>query len=266
MTEMTLPATPGGYRDGMISRMPSTPAAPFVHAVRLRPWRIDEEAFRDYTDDLPAFEAPARIELDPRVTFLVGENGSGKSTLVEAIAVASKLNAEGGGRVQQFSFSTRASHSNLHRRLELERAALAPLNAFFLRAESVFNLATAVEGNDMQKVFQRPLHEQSHGESFLDIAVNRLGPRGFYVLDEPEAALSVNGQLALMRRMHELVEEHSQLVVATHSPILVGFPGAAILELGEAGVRRVDYDETPQVELTRSFLDDRERFLRHLLS
>ena len=77
----------------------SSPAAPFVHAVRLRPWRIDEEGFRDYTDELPAFAAPARIELDPRVTFLVGENGSGKSTLVEAVAVASKLNAEGGGRV-----------------------------------------------------------------------------------------------------------------------------------------------------------------------
>ena len=249
----------------MIRRMPS-PAAPFVHALRLRPWRIDEASFRDYTDELAAFEPPARIELDPRVTFLVGENGSGKSTLVEAVAVASKLNAEGGGRVQQFSFATRASHSNLHRRLELERAKLAPLNAFFLRAESVFNLATAVESSAMQAVFQRPLHEQSHGESFLDIAVNRLGPRGFYVLDEPEAALSVNGQLALMRRMHELVEEHSQFVVATHSPILVGYPGATILELGEDGIRKVDYEETPQVELTRTFLEDPERFLRRLLT
>jgi predicted ATPase len=243
-----------------------TPTAPFVHAVRLRPWRLDEEGFRDYTDELAAFTAPSRIELDPRVTFLVGENGSGKSTLVEAIAVAAKLNAEGGGRVQQFSFTTRSSHSNLHRRLELERAKLPPLNAFFLRAESVFNLATAVEGRGMADVFQKPLHEQSHGESFLDIAVNRLGPSGFYVFDEPEAALSVNGQLALIRRMHELVDEHSQFVVATHSPILMGYPGATILELGAGGIRRVAYEETEQVELTRSFLADPERFLRHLLS
>ena len=243
-----------------------TPTAPFVHAVRLRPWRLDEEGFRDYTDELAAFAAPSRIELDPRVTFLVGENGSGKSTLVEALAVAAKLNAEGGGRVQQFSFTTRSSHSNLHRRLELERAKLPPLNAFFLRAESVFNLATAVEGMGMADVFQKPLHEQSHGESFLDIAVNRLGARGLYFFDEPEAALSVNGQLALIRRMHELVDEHSQFVVATHSPILMGYPNATILQLGDDGIRPVTYEETEQVELTKSFLEDRDRFFRHLFA
>jgi predicted ATPase len=204
------------------------------------------------------------------VTFLVGENGSGKSTIVEAIAAAMKLNVEGGGRVQQFAFSTRWSHSSLHRRLELEKAALPPRNAFFLRAESVYNLATAIEtGGDpaeMQNVFQRPLHEQSHGESFLDIAVNRLGPRGLYLFDEPEAALSLRGQLALIRRMHELVQQHSQFVVATHSPILLGYPDATILELSEDGIRSVEYDETQQVELTRSFLEDRQRFLRHLFS
>jgi predicted ATPase len=85
------------------------------------------------------------------------------------------------------------------------------------------------------------------------------------VFDEPEAALSVNGQLALMRRMHELVAEHSQFVVATHSPILLGYPGATILELSDTGIRKVAFDDAPQVELTRSFLDDPQRFLRHLL-
>ena len=241
----------------------STPTAPFVLAVRFR-----GEA-GDYTDRLPALRELERIELHPRVTFLVGENGSGKSTLVEALAVALKLNPEGGGRVQQFAFSTRSSHSQLHRRLDVERAPLPPRNAFFLRAESVFNLATAIEqGGDparMQDVFERPLHEQSHGESFLDIALNRLGPRGLYLFDEPEAALSVRGQLALIARMHELVEAHSQFVVATHSPILLGYPDASILELSEDGVRAIAYDEAPQVELTRAFLDDPQRFLRHLL-
>jgi predicted ATPase len=250
----------------MIGPMSATmPAAPFLHAVRIGPRRLDESE-RDYTDELPAFAGGDRIELDPRVTFLVGENGSGKSTLVEAMAVASKLNPEGGGRTYQFSFATRASHSGLHRRLELERSEIAPLNAFFLRAESVFNLATAVEASEMADVFQRPLHEQSHGESFLDIAVNRLGPRGLYFFDEPEAALSLNGQLALMRRMHELVEEHSQFVVATHSPILMGYPEATILELGDDGIVQVAYEETQQVELTRSFLEDRDRFFRHLFA
>jgi predicted ATPase len=202
------------------------------------------------------------------VTFLVGENGSGKSTLIEAIAVAAKLNAEGGGKLLRFS--TRASQSKLHERLSLERSHLPPLNAFFLHAESVFNMATAIEqGGTLgvrENVYERPLHEQSHGESFLDIAVNRLGPRGFYLLDEPEAALSVQGQLALIRRIHELVQEHSQFVIATHSPILLGYPGATILELGEHGIRRIDYDQTQQVELTRAFLDDPQRFLRHLLA
>jgi predicted ATPase len=239
-----------------------TPAAPFVHALRFG------EGGGDYSDDLPALRGVERLELDPRVTFLVGENGSGKSTLVEAIAVAAKLNAEGGGRLLRFA--TRASHSRLHQRLSLERSELPPLNAFFLRAESVFNMATAIEQGGpigaREDVYDRPLHEQSHGESFLDIAVNRLGPRGFYLLDEPEAALSVQGQLALIRRIHELVLEHSQFVVATHSPILLGYPNATILELGADGIRRLDYDQTEQVELTRAFLDDPQRFLRHLLA
>ena len=187
---------------------------------------------------------------------------------LEAIAVAAKLNAEGGGKLLRFT--TRASHSRLHERLELERSQLPPLNAFFLRAESVFNLATAIEEGGpigaCEDVYERPLHEQSHGESFLDIAVNRLGPRGFYLFDEPEAALSVRGQLALIRRMHELVRQHSQFVIATHSPILLGYPDATILELADDGIRRVDYEDTQQVELTRSFLDDPQRFLRHLLA
>jgi predicted ATPase len=243
----------------------STPTAPFVLAIRLT------GTAGDYTDELPALRDVERVELHPRITFLVGENGSGKSTLVEALAVALKLNPEGGTRIQQFAFSTRSSHSQLHRRLHVERAPLPPRNAFFLRAESVFNLATAIEQapepiRELQDVYQQPLHEQSHGESFLDIAMNRLGPRGLYLFDEPEAARSVRGQLALLRRMHELVLEHSQFVVATHSPILLGYPDAAILELSEGGIRAIPFDEAPQVELTRAFLDDPQRFLRHLLA
>ncbi len=240
----------------------TVPAAPFVRAIKLR------DGGDDYSADLPALRGLERLELDARVTFLVGENGSGKSTLIEAIAVAAKLNVEGGGKL--LKFSTRATHSQLHERLTLERSELPPLNAFFLRAESVFNLATAIEENGYigarEDVYERPLHEQSHGESFLDIAVNRLGPRGFYLFDEPEAALSVRGQLALMRRMHELVLEHSQFVVATHSPVLLGYPDATILELSEDGVRSVGYEEAEQVELTRSFLENPGRFLRHLLA
>jgi len=242
----------------------NAPAAPFIRAVSLR----TEPA--DYTAGIAAVRAIAAeaLELHPHVTFFVGENGSGKSTLVEAIAVAAHLNPEGGST--RLRFKTRASHSALHAQLELDWAPLRPLNAFFLRAESVFGFATEVESGSpvaaLENVYDRPLHEQSHGESFLDIVLHRFGPRGLYILDEPEAALSVPGQLALVRRMHELVGAHSQFVVATHSPILVGYPDAAIFRLSEKGIDQVEYDHVEQVELTRSFIEDRRRFLRHLLA
>jgi predicted ATPase len=236
----------------------STPTAPFLHGFRLR------GAAGDYSDDLPALREVERIELDPRVTFFVGENGSGKSTLLEALAVVLKLNAEGGGRTYQFAFTTRASHSRLHRRVEPDWAGLPPRNSFFLRAESMFNFATFAGG--MQDVFQRPLHEQSHGESFLALVNHRFGANGLYLLDEPEAALSLRGQLALMQRMHELVTQDCQFVIATHSPILLGFPAARIHLLDEDGLREIDYDEAPQVELTRAFLDDPGRFFTELLA
>jgi predicted ATPase len=244
----------------------TTPVAPFVEAVRIRPRRPAEAS--DYTDAIPALAGLERLELHPRVTFLVGDNGSGKSTLVEAIAVAAKMNAEGGGHALTFSFATRRSHSRLHRRLELDQVSWPPLNRFFLRAESVFNVATEVEREhrQMHNVFQRPLHEQSHGESFLDIALNRFGPNGFYVLDEPEAALSTSGQLALLARIAELVHDGSQFLIATHSPILVGYPDARILRLGDDGVHEIEYDEAPQVELTRAFLEAPERYLERLLA
>src|SRR4051794_16242541 len=241
----------------------SVPTAPF-----LRSFRLSARETGDYTDGLQALHGVETIDLDPRVTFFVGDNGSGKSTLVEALAGALKLNVEGGSRSYQLAWGTRGTHSRLHRRIELEWASLPPRNSFFLRAESVFNLATVVEAKsrEMHNVFDRPLHEQSHGESFLDIALNRLAPNGLYLFDEPEAALSLRGQLALMRRMHELVEQDCQFVVATHSPILLGYPEAAIYELSDDGVRAIAYDEAPQVELTRAFLDDPDRFFRHLLA
>ena len=243
------------------------PAAPFVLRVRLGSLELP-----GYVAEMPAFRGLAGTPLDlhPGVTFFVGENGSGKSTLVEALAVASGFNAEGGGAAAHARFSTRASHSELHEALVLERSALKPMNGFFLRAESFFNVATTVETGTgamrLEDVYERPLHEQSHGESFLALALQRFGPRGLYILDEPEAALSLRGQLALMRRMHDLVGLHCQFVVATHSPILLGYPDALIYELGEDGIEQRAYEETEQYSLTRSFLEDRVRFLHHLLA
>jgi predicted ATPase len=210
------------------------------------------------------------LALDPAVTFLVGENGSGKSTLIEAFAVAAGLNAEGGS--SNFSYSTRDSHSGLSRSLRLVRGARRPRTDFFLRAESFFTSATYLDelkkedSEALDAYGGRSLHEQSHGESFLALLLKRFGPDGLYFLDEPEAALSAQNCLTCLRRMHQLVGEGSQFVVATHSPILLAYPGATIYECGESGLTPVDYDDAAPVRVTRGFLAGPERFLDLLLA
>ncbi|HEV7132136.1 MAG TPA: AAA family ATPase [Gaiellaceae bacterium] len=246
------------------------PATPFVRAVVLRPDEVAD--FDSYPFSIPAIRQLGQLELHPGVTLLAGENGSGKSTLAEAIAVAAGFNAEGGS--QNMRVSTRPSHSQLHEHLRLLRSARRPRTGYFLRAESFFNVATNIEELDegeggapiINSYGGVSLHEQSHGESFLSLVVNRFGPNGLYVLDEPEAALSLRGNLALMRRMHDLVAEGSQFVVATHSPILLGYPQARIYVLSDEGIAETRYEDTEQYELNRSFLDDRDRFLHHLFA
>jgi predicted ATPase len=237
-------------------------ATPFVRSVVLK--RDEVPDFGSYPFSIPAVRELEQLELHPEVTLLAGENGSGKSTLAEAIAVAAGFNAEGGS--QNMRVSTRASHSQLHKHLRLVRGTRRPRTGYFLRAESFFNVATNIEELDegpggpplIDSYGGVSLHEQSHGESFLSLILNRFGPNGLYVLDEPEAALSLRGNLALMRRMHDLVAEGSQFVVSTHSPILLGYPQARIYVLSEDGIEESRYEDTEQYELTRSFLDDRD--------
>jgi predicted ATPase len=216
---------------------------------------------------LPAVAALADgLALDPGVTFLVGENGSGKSTLIEAFAVVAGLNAEGGSR--NFNFSTRDSHSGLSDSLKLNRSLRRPATDFFLRAESFFTAATYLEelpDDPLKSYGGRSLHEQSHGQSFLALMMNRFGADGLYFLDEPEAALSAQNCLTCLRRMSQLVAAGSQFVVATHSPILLAYPGATIYECSDDGLARVEYDDAEPVRLTRGFLAAPERYLRILL-
>jgi predicted ATPase len=223
--------------------------------------------------DLPVIGALARgIALHPKVTYLVGENGSGKSTLLEAIAVAAGLNAEGG--TSNFAFSTRESHSELWESLRLVRGTRRPSNDFFLRAESVFNAASYLDEDARAETPGRrlldsyggvSLHEQSHGESFLAVMLNRFGADGFFVMDEPEAALSAQNCLTCLRRIHELVQQGSQFVIATHSPIVLAYPDATIYQCGSDGLQAVDYDQTDAVRVFRAFVSDRERMLARLL-
>jgi predicted ATPase len=247
-----------------------TPADPLVRAVRLSADRVPAQERDRYPWSLPAVRALQEgVELHERLTFLVGDNGSGKSTVLEGLAVAAGMNPEGGS--SNFSYATRSSHSPLGDALTLIRGARRPRTDFFLRAESVFTAATYLEelpregGDPLAPYGGRSLHEQSHGESFLAIAVHRLGPGGLYLLDEPEAALSFQGQLALLLRVDELARSGAQWIIATHSPILVAHPDARILQCGDRGLDEIAYDDVPAVRDLRRFLDDPQRQVGLLL-
>lgn len=213
-----------------------------------------------------------RLPLSDKVTFLVGENGTGKSTLIEAIAVACGFPAEGG--TLNYHFSTYDSHSRLHEAVKTIRGRRRQKWGYFLRAESFYNVATQAEeyrgGEEPNKYYRRyggkSLHEQSHGESFLALVQGDFKADGLYILDEPEAALSPQRQLTLLLEMERLSKLGAQFIVATHSPILLGLPGAMIWSLDGGKMHRCEYTETESYRVTEMFINNREYLLRHLLA
>ena len=241
---------------------------PYLREISLKSEQIDN--WNTFPFTIPAIRNLDRLQFSPTVTFIIGENGSGKSTLVEAIAVAMGFNPEGGTR--NFNFGTRNSHSDLHRYLRLVKSIKRPRDGFFLRAESFFNVATNIEQLDeepggppiINAYGGSSLHEQSHGESFLSLVLHRFSGNGLYILDEPEAALSPTRQLAVLARMNQLLEQDSQFIIATHSPILMAYPGALIYHITESGFESVDYEETEHYEVTKAFLDNPDRMLQVL--
>lgn len=221
-----------------------------------------------YLKKIPAvrqLEMMEYLPIDSAVTILVGENGSGKSTLLEGIAVASGFNPEGGTR--NFNFSTNDTHSGLWQHLTIARRRI-PKDGFFLRAESFYNAITYIDEvynrGEPNPYGGKSLHERSHGESFLALVQNRFR-EGLYLLDEPEAALSPMRQMTLLAEMHRLVGQGAQFIMATHSPILMAYPGAVVYELSQDGIHPVDYTETEHYQITRSFIERPERMLRILL-
>lgn len=207
------------------------------------------------------------LTFDRPVTIFVGENGVGKSTLLEAIAVCCGFNPEGGSR--NFRFSTEDTHSGLGEYLTPIRKGYNK-DGFFLRAESFYNVASYLDNMKDPMAYASyggvSLHEQSHGESFLALVQNRFGGEGLYLLDEPEAALSPSKILTLMVEINQLVQENSQFIISTHSPILMAFPNARIYLIDGSGIRPVNYRDTEHFSLTKQFLDDPERMLHYLLS
>lgn len=231
-------------------------------------------SFEQYPFNLELIRHLDTIEFHPKVTFIIGENGSGKSTLLEAIATAWGFNPEGG--TKNFNFSTRSSHSGLYKYIRLGKGIKRAKDGFFLRAESFYNVASNMDSLDDEKYKislplikdqygGKSLHDQSHGESFFSLMVHRFGGNGFYILDEPEAALSPMRQMAMLTRIHQLAEKESQFIIATHSPILMAYPNSHIMEINKGKLITTNYKDTEHYSITKDFLNSPEVFVRSLL-
>lgn len=211
------------------------------------------------------------LRFHPNVTYIIGENGMGKSTLLEAIAIAFGFNPEGG--TLNFNFSSYDSHSDLHEYLRLAKGVTRAKDHFFFRAESFYNVATNIEKLDQEpgpgaRVIDsyggKSLHEQSHGESFFSVFIERFQGNGLYILDEPEAALSPLRQLSMLARINELVNQGSQFIISTHSPIIMAYPNAKILQITEAGMSESTLEDTQHYSLMKQFFEEKDRLLHHL--
>ncbi len=239
----------------------SLQAKPYLQQVSIR----SESAINSstYPYNIPAIKHLGNLKFHPDVTFFVGENGAGKSTLLEAIALAMGFSAEGGTKNARFS-TVEASVSPLHESLKIIKSFKAPRDGYFLRAESFFNVATYMENLD-ENWKSPPFHQMSHGEAFLTLLTEKFRGKGLYLLDEPEAALSPMRQLAALSAMHQLVQDESQFIIATHSPILLAYPNAKIVTFDGDGLREISYEQTEHFMVTRDFLNNHQRRLAQLL-
>lgn len=224
-----------------------------------------------YLQQIPALRGIESLTFSKNVTFFVGENGTGKSTLLEAVAVGYGFNPEGG--TLNYRFSTFDDVSELSSVLSYKKGFKRPRSNYFFRAESFFNVASKAEdyrGDDLKSIYYaryggKSLHEQSHGESFLSYFLSFDVP-GLYIMDEPEAALSPQRQLTLLIQLSKMAAEGSQFLIATHSPILLGLPGAQILSFDDGILHSCSYEETESYQITEMFINNRELLLRRLLS
>ena len=212
-----------------------------------------------YPFDIPAVKQLRTLEFESAVTYFIGENGSGKSTLLEAIAINMGMNAEGGGR--NFNFSTSDTHSDLYKALRMSRSPYRLNDTFFYRAESFYNTVSYLDslrpygGNPFSSYGGENLHQFSHGEGMVRFFKNRL-KRGFYIFDEPEAALSYQNQLKFLLWMKDAVAAGSQLIISTHSPVLLAYPGAVIYHLNDAGYHQTTYNDSYIYNDMRAFINN----------
>lgn len=234
---------------------------PYLREIRYLSDQVPSK--EEYPFNIAALQTFQSLELHQDVTFIVGENGAGKSTLIEAIARSLGLGAEGGTKNVQFS--THDNTSSLSDYFKLIRGYKLPDDYYFLRAESFYNVATYMEQVEYLQGYGGSPHLRSHGEAFMDILTKKLQGKGLYIFDEPEAALSPTRQMTALAAIDNLVKKRSQLIIATHSPILLSYPRSIIYSLEDDGIKKISYEQTPHFQITKAYLNDYERMLDILL-
>lgn len=226
-----------------------------------------------YPFSLPIIQNLKEIKFPTQVTFFIGENGSGKSTILETIANKAGFGPEGGSKNINFKTSQEKTYTGIQNLADYTTLSwrYKPQHGYFFRAESFFNIANHIDylanidANAYTSYGGKSLHEQSHGESFLSFFKNNLSENSFFILDEPEAALSPQRQLSLMVIIHDLCKKsHAQFIIATHSPILLAYPNATIYSCDTNHIEPIAYEQTEHYKITKNFLDNPERYLHHL--
>jgi len=220
----------------------------------------------NYPFNIPFLNKFDKIEFHEDITIIVGENGSGKSTLIEAIATNLGLSAEGG--TKNFNLNSANDISDLSNFLKLSKSYKKPVDYYFLRGESFYNVANFMD--DLTEASRSgygdiKLNKQSHGEAFFAVLKHKLRGNGLYIFDEPESALSPSRQLAAMAVIQQLIQKESQFIIATHSPILMAYPKAKILMIGEEGVEEVQFEDTEHYRIYKRFFSDYKSLINQIL-
>jgi len=237
---------------------------PMLKKITLLRERVED--WTVYPFSVPTISSLPEISIRSRIAFFAGENGTGKSTLLEAIAAHYGFGHEGGNR--DFSSDTTEHNRSTDPlakalRLSFDKRTGA---GFFLRAESFFNTASVIDNLGLQSYGGRSLHAQSHGESFFTLLLHKFQRNGFFLLDEPEAALSPQRQLAFLVLIHDTLRHYkdAQFLISTHSPVLLGYPGAQIFSFDDGHLHEIDYEDTAPLQIVRRFTNDRDNFLQEL--